>query len=69
MQGQYRHREQIQERILREADFEGQVAAANAAVVIPSATELREGIEESFEEEQEQEWRDPIKEVAERLTP
>jgi hypothetical protein len=53
----------ITERILREAGFEDQVAAAIAAVNKPSAAALEKGIEKLFEREQDREWRDHIEEI------
>jgi hypothetical protein len=53
----------ISERILREANFEGQVAAAVAAIEMPSAVELAQDIEQLFEREPERQWRDHIEAV------
>jgi hypothetical protein len=57
-------REIIAERILREANFEGQVAAAVAAIDTPNADELAQGIEQLFKREPERQWRDHIEAVA-----
>jgi hypothetical protein len=53
----------ITERILREAGFEDQVAAAIAAVEKPSAAALEKGIKQMFKREQDREWRDHIQEI------
>ena len=52
---------------MRETEFEEQVAAAKTALERPGAEELKSGITASFEEEQEREWRDHVKDVAEGL--
>jgi hypothetical protein len=57
-------REAVAERILREAGFEDQVAAAVAAIDKPSADELARGIGKLFRREQDREWRDHIGAVA-----
>ena len=62
-----RVREQVQERILREAGYEAQVATALAAIERPDGTALRDGIEASFEEQQDRQWRDHIGAVADGL--
>jgi hypothetical protein len=61
-------REAIRERILREAGFEDQVAAAVTAIEKPAASTLANGIRELFENQPECEWRDHIESVAEDLT-
>jgi hypothetical protein len=61
-------REQIQERILREAGFEQQVIAAKAAIRKPAAANLAKGIKKLFRQKQEREWRDYIVEIATTLT-
>jgi hypothetical protein len=48
------------ERILREAGFEDQVAAAIAAIKKPSAAALAKGIKRLFKSEPDREWRDHI---------
>jgi hypothetical protein len=53
----------VTERILREAGFEDQVAAAIAAVEKPSAAALEQGIKDIFERERDREWRDHIEEI------
>lgn len=58
----------ITERILREAGFEEQVAAAIAAIEKPNAATLADGIRELFESESESERRDHIETVADDLT-
>jgi hypothetical protein len=60
-------REAIRERILREAGFEDQVAAAVTAIEKPAASTLANGIRELFENQPECEWRDHIESVAEDL--
>ena len=56
------------ERILREADAEGQIRDALAEIERPDADELRQGIEELFEDEPEAEWRAHIETVADELS-
>ena len=58
----------ITERILIEAKFEDQVAAAIAAVDTPDGAELASNVEELFERESDREWRDAVEAVASRLT-
>ncbi|WP_316205268.1 hypothetical protein [Bradyrhizobium sp. SZCCHNS3004] len=58
----------ITERILHEAGFEDQVAAAIAAIKTPDAVTLARGIEEMFDEKPDREWRDHVEAVAERST-
>jgi hypothetical protein len=58
-------RAEITERILREADLDGQVAAAVAALELPVGEELARGIEQLFEDRPDAEWRDHIEAVAE----
>jgi hypothetical protein len=61
-------RDSIRERILREAGFENQVTKALDAIERPSSDELIDGIREYFKDNQEDEWRDHIEEVADDLT-
>ena len=63
-----RLRAKITERILREADLDGQVAAALAAISMPDGDTLEQGIEEMFEDEPKADWRAHIKTVADDLT-
>ena len=63
-----RLREQITQRILREADLDGQVSAARAAISTPDGDALQEGIEAMFAAEPETEWRAHIKTVVDDLT-
>jgi hypothetical protein len=56
------------ERILREAGFEDQVAAAIAAIKTPGAATLARDIERLFDEEPDREWRDHIEAVAQQST-
>ena len=51
-------RASITERILREAGFEDQIAAGIAAIEMPTADALTEGIRQMFEREPDREWRD-----------
>jgi hypothetical protein len=59
-----RLRAQITERILRDADLDGQVAEAVAALDPPDGEALRRDIEDSFKEDAEAEWRDIIEAAA-----
>jgi hypothetical protein len=59
-----RLRAQITERILREADLDGQVAEALAALDPPDGEALRRAIEDGFEDDPEAEWRAHIEAVA-----
>jgi hypothetical protein len=61
-------RASITERILREAGFEGQVAAALAAIEKPTAAALADGITQLFEQQPDQEWRDHIEAVAQSVS-
>jgi hypothetical protein len=61
-------RASITERILREAGFEEQVAAAIAAIEKPAAAALVDGITQLFEQQPEQEWRDHIEAVAQSVS-
>jgi hypothetical protein len=54
----------VAERILREAGFENQAAAAIAAIRKPTPAVLAEGIEALFEREPDREWRDHIEAIA-----
>jgi hypothetical protein len=57
-------RSAVTERILHEAGFEDQVAAAIAAIKTPTAAALAKGIAELFKREPDREWRDHIEEIA-----
>jgi hypothetical protein len=57
----------IQERILREAGFDDQVAEALAAIKRPSDAKLTEGIADLFARDPEREWRDHVEAVANKL--
>jgi hypothetical protein len=57
-------RSKIMERILSEARFEEQVAAAIAAIEKPIDGDLRNGIEKLFERARDREWRDHIEAAA-----
>ena len=63
-----RLRAKITERILREADLDGQVATALAAISIPDGGALEQGIEEMFEDKPKADWRAHIRTVADDLT-
>jgi hypothetical protein len=54
----------ITERVLREARLDDQVAAAVAAIEMPTVDALTEGIRQLFEQEPNSEWRDHIEAVA-----
>jgi hypothetical protein len=53
-------RDDIRERILREAGFEDQVAKAVAAIKKPSGAALAKGVRRLFKQEPDREWRDAI---------
>jgi hypothetical protein len=57
-------REAITERVLREANVDAQVADALAEIEKPDADTLAEGVEQSFGEKPDAEWRDHIEAVA-----
>jgi hypothetical protein len=61
-------RTKITERILREAGFEAQVAAAVAAITKPNGAALAEGIDNMFVRAPEREWRAHIGVVVDDLT-
>jgi hypothetical protein len=56
----------VTERILREAGFEDQVAAAIAKIKKPSAAVLAKGIKQLFKREPDREWRDHIEAEAKK---
>ena len=58
----------LTERILREADLDGQVEAAIKKIGKPSAATLAKGIRQSFQKEPKREWRDHIEAVAKAKT-
>jgi hypothetical protein len=58
----------ITERILREAGFEDQVAAAIGAIKKPTTAVLAKGIEQMFKSEPDREWRDHIEAIAKYRT-
>jgi hypothetical protein len=58
----------VTERVLREAGFEDQVAAAIAAVPKLDGAALEHGIKQLFEQEPDREWRDHIEKVALSIT-
>ncbi len=59
-------RDAVSARILKEAGYENQVAAAVAAFKKPGAKVLRQGISRLFEQEPHRQWRDYIEIVASR---
>jgi hypothetical protein len=59
----------ITERILREADLEGQITEALRDIERPSAAALVEGIETMFERSPECEWRDHVTAVVDGIAP
>jgi hypothetical protein len=61
-------RDLVKERILREAGYEDQVTKALAEIERPDVDELKTGIEESFADNQENEWRVHIEDTATDLT-
>jgi hypothetical protein len=60
-------REVVTARILREADVDGQVAAAIAAIKAPDCTALAAGIKHLFDATPDAQWRDHIENVADEL--
>jgi DNA topoisomerase 6 subunit A-like protein/histidine kinase/DNA gyrase B/HSP90-like ATPase len=60
-------REAIVARILREANVDGQVAAAITAIAVPDTTALTAGVKELFKATPDAEWRDHIEAVATEL--
>jgi hypothetical protein len=60
-------REELTERILREAGLEDQIAAAVAAIKKPAAADLAKGIKKAFKQEREREWRDHVENVANKI--
>lgn len=54
----------VTERILHEADVEGQVAAALSAIKRPTVTALAKGIKRMFKQKPDREWRDHIETMA-----
>ena len=57
----------ITERILREADLEGQISEALNAIERPNAAALVKGIERLFKRSPEREWRDHITAVVNEI--
>jgi len=57
------------ERILRDADVEGQIAEALAAIATPDAAALVDGIKQLFDQRPDAQWRDHIATVAAALAP
>jgi hypothetical protein len=60
-------REAVTERILREANAEGQIAAAIAQIESPDSTALTAGIKDLFKATPDAQWRDHIESVAAEL--
>jgi hypothetical protein len=63
-----RVREQVVERILREAGVDRQVADALAGIARPSAKTLLTGIADLFMDDPERQWRDHVEAVTDQLT-
>jgi hypothetical protein len=61
-------RKTLIERILQEADLDGQVEDAIAKIEKPSAATLTKGIKASFKQKADREWRDHIETEAKRRT-
>jgi hypothetical protein len=59
-------REEVRERILREANFEAQVAEAIAAIKMPDGAKLARDIARLFKRQPDAEWRNHIETVARR---
>jgi hypothetical protein len=59
----------IAERILRDADFEGQVRRTLKKIKRPTGATLVSGIKRSFNRSSEREWRDHIKDVVAVTSP
>ncbi|UGY21830.1 hypothetical protein HU675_0027895 [Bradyrhizobium septentrionale] len=62
-------RDEVQERILREANFEDQVADAIAAIKTPDGAKLKRDIARLFKRQPDAEWRKHIETVASRRSP
>jgi hypothetical protein len=60
-------RDAVTERILREANVDGQVAAAIAAIESPDSTALAAGVKNLFKTAPDAQWRDHIENVANEL--
>ena len=60
-------RADLTERILREAGFEDQVAAAVAAARRPTAAVMAKGIKQLFKQAPDHEWRDHIAAIVAKL--
>jgi acetylornithine deacetylase/succinyl-diaminopimelate desuccinylase-like protein len=58
----------VTERILREADFEGQVARAMAEVERPTDTDMVTAIQARLEKTPAEEWREYIRVTSKALT-
>jgi hypothetical protein len=61
-------RETLTERILREANLDGQVKDAIEKIEKPTAAALTEGIKASFKQKSDREWRDHIEAEAKKRT-
>jgi hypothetical protein len=61
-------RDTLTERILREANLDGQVKAAVKKIKTPSAAALAKGIKQSFKQKDDSEWRDHIENEAKKRT-
>ena len=62
-------RAKITERILREANIDGRVAAAIAAIKTPDGAKLAQDIKRLFKRQPDLEWRNHIEAVARRRSP
>jgi hypothetical protein len=61
---EHKIREAVIERVLREADIDGQVADTLANIQTPQPSTLAEGVKELFKRQPDQQWRHHIEEVA-----
>jgi hypothetical protein len=61
-------RDAVTERILREANVDGQIAAAIAAIEMPDSPVLAAGVKRLFDVTPDAQWRDHIENVANELT-
>jgi hypothetical protein len=61
-------RTSVRERVLREAGYEDQVAAALEAIKRPDVADLKAGIERLFEDDPERQWRDYIEAAVDDLS-
>jgi hypothetical protein len=64
-----RVRAAVTERILRDADLDGQIATVIASIKKPQATTLEKDIKRLFKRQADRTWRDHIEAVAKRVAP